>query len=812
MTARLFHGWMTANEGVLAGTVTDVANTKSFSVQGRLLLPFAARLWGSGSVVQYESAVDKLATQMLPAFTIPITVECRYDNLLNRVILQSNRTIDGVTFNPASQTAFGFEASYSNWNVITGSRAPHYVFTSTYGRARDTDLYEAESKTTELFADSGRVYSIGRIEPGLYRDWMITNESRANVFIDAQETLNSPNITYPWERFLKNIRKSSDIFVLFDLSNEDLQEKATIQYEDREAVYALTEQSFNLRPQMPKDDFGNLFNVNVKTRAYFPKHRDAKLFPPGSACQRPGNISAVYPENESFGVSASLDPTSGFLVFEIDYEDTDPSNPNRYDIFFGTNPALETPIFEDVPNGTTPVFVSSNGSGGSFLSASVSAFFPFSDNAVYYSKIVASNQCGSRTSEIFSFEAIGSEVNLERLDDISFSRASIATDKTNGIGFVDYFAEKYGNNELRRVTNKLFLASWSTGFPTANWYLFEGSRQNLIKQTENFDVSPWSRLGTASYLTGGFIDAFNSSSAWQIATSGSDTVSRVVQSANTQGATDEFLSCSFAVDVRGPETKDANVAGGEGVWAMSKDNPAFRPAGTGSFFLRNVLDTERVSFVNGITETVDIVDLRPSLGWSATGAGFGGLPAGDRDAIYASPQLELGCFPTSYIPNPSNDVATRQSDNFQARMPNQWHQEAGNIFMVHALPEYSSDEFIAETKRTGVTASHLIQIEDNLGIYLLNNAGNPDFRTSVGDSWNGIVGALSWERGDRLSLALDNSISEIRFYKNEVQQGAGGYTGGFSPVSGSDMMWIGSENGTDKHFNGALRFQLFLLS
>lgn len=458
MTIRLFAGFSTYDTGLPAGTVKPYVpspfNTWTFN-HGQFFIPFSME----ENWLQISGACDTLAQQLTDAVGFPATYTCYYDNQLNRVVLSSSIQNDQITFNSIAQSIFGFSSSYSTWRMITGSIPPSFVFSATQlERAKDTEVYEQDAFISEKRADNGKLYSIGRLSPSKRRDWTFLNEPKENVFnIFASGTI------YTWERFVKDIRKSSMPYVLI----QDVNNKQLLSAEDREAVYILDAESVGFKPQQLYPDYEELWNIPIRNLVFFEKHRDEKAYPPGSVCQLPGIITNINPTN---GELLFFAPDE--LVWSSDF-DYSGSNPNKYIVYI----KKDSPSFSTFPQ-YYPLTKSSQ---------SLAATHKTGGN--WYWRIVGYNQCGSRVSEIFNYQTVGA----------SLSQSTITTDLApylfaSGSGqafsgtFTNHTFDFYDRNEPRDIASKVN--------QDGNWIIVESNIANAFREHDLFSM-----IDNSSYLT-----------------------------------------------------------------------------------------------------------------------------------------------------------------------------------------------------------------------------------------------------------------------------------------------------------------------
>lgn len=276
---RLFSGFSTDDIGLLRGTAqkADGSSVLSWEVQGEFFLPFEVPGMGTEASPQFLSAIKTVQSDLtgLP-LSVPTTVfELRYDNAINRVVLTTSDSVWQITFNNASQKTFGFNASYSSVTIVTGSKAPYFVWSSTQDRrALDSFPYEFSAPVTERIADSGRTYSIGRRDFEKRRDWEFQLEPESNVFAAASSSLEP----YNWERFIKNLREAPTPFLLM----EDVT-GSTVDYSDREALYEMRGDMYAFNPKsVGSTDYHSYWNIPVRTREHFAKGQLAAEFGGGT--------------------------------------------------------------------------------------------------------------------------------------------------------------------------------------------------------------------------------------------------------------------------------------------------------------------------------------------------------------------------------------------------------------------------------------------------------------------------------------------------------------------------------------------------
>lgn len=370
MAIRLFSAFSTLDIGQLRGTARSGSSgtTYSWTIDGNFFLPFGAIGFATGSF-QYSGAVNRL-TDTLTSTMSPsgVIFNVRYDNVQNRCILSASETMNLMTFNSASSRVFGFDLSYTNQKIVTGSRAPWFVWTATQGqRRRDSFPYEESSYIEERLADSGRAYSVGRVDIEQRRDWEFALEPKSNVFSQFSSSVEP----FGWQRFINNLREGPTPFVLM----EDVT-GSSVSWEDREAMYEMTAQGALFAPKSEGEtDYHEYWKIPVRTRLHFPKHKDLLENKPGLPPVFPDLPTVIYPTNG----------TSSIPVGTVVLSWSQAANADFYNVYLGT---------DDTPDIGELIKITSQ----NFFSASV-----VSGTITHYWRVDPWNDNGLRTNDVWSF-------------------------------------------------------------------------------------------------------------------------------------------------------------------------------------------------------------------------------------------------------------------------------------------------------------------------------------------------------------------------------------------------------------------------
>lgn len=405
MIIRLFSGFSTQDTGFFAGEAQAASGSSvvTWRSDGQYFIPFGVLNLGSGSYF-YSGAVQQLEDDLNGlSLTVPATIwEVRYDNAINRIVISCSNAPYRIEFNASLQRTFGLNQEYFSpqSKVITGSRAPFFVWTSTQERrAKDTHVYERNSFVNERVSDSGIAYSIGRRDVEKRRDWEFQLEPKSNVYAYAS----SSTEPFTWERFIKNLRERPSPFILM----EDVT-GSTIYWDDREALYEMRAETMNFRPARTSDtDYHDYWNIPVRTRVHEIRHRDRKEEPPGVAPVYPGLTTLLLPV---LGVSRAGDvpTTSEVLSWSA------APNASYYNVFFGIDSSPDSSEFI----GTTT---------NTFFTASVS------NTGSHFWKVQAVNDDGLSESSVSEFYVGGSSSLINDIDNVVTSTIYL----TGAGGFVE---------------------------------------------------------------------------------------------------------------------------------------------------------------------------------------------------------------------------------------------------------------------------------------------------------------------------------------------------------------------------------------
>jgi hypothetical protein len=209
-----------------------------------------------------------------------------------------------------------------------------------------------------------------------------------------------------------------------------------------------------------------------------------------------------------------------------------------------------------------------------------------------------------------------------------------------------------------------------------------------------------------------------------------------------------------------------------------------------------------------ITMTGDIVD-------TATGAGTyrfhvrartdnsGNYQGDNTDGIYIwGPQVELGAFPTSYIPT-SGSAVTRAADNAQIKYDG-WYDNSSSVkpstfvgkFQVY---DFGATRMVAE----GSDGSTLKDFSMNT----LANSSNFQFahRYTASDSYDSTIGAgITINTPTTFAFSYDGTGGDITGSANRSTPNVGLDDLGTTSQAGGDRMRIGSRGNNSLYLNGTI--------
>jgi hypothetical protein len=183
-----------------------------------------------------------------------------------------------------------------------------------------------------------------------------------------------------------------------------------------------------------------------------------------------------------------------------------------------------------------------------------------------------------------------------------------------------------------------------------------------------------------------------------------------------------------------------------------------------SILLKNANSDTTISNVSGLTATTEWQ--RFSITGTTTGATTGarieirgsvnGAPAG---MVFWGAQLEVGAFPTSYIPTTASTV-TRTADNASMTGSNfsSWfNPNEGSISVVVSRPPSLEDtRYILSIDRGSFADGFFISKQ-------LNSQSTARIRVDNGDTFGNVGDGVSWQGGISRRLAFGYSLASSRF-------------------------------------------------
>lgn len=253
MSYRIHSAYSSNTLGAIAGYVASGSAFRTFQIQGNYFTGFSAS-------VDFQSYKDFLVEFQNALRTVfpETSASFRYDWDSNRIILSSSIATTWQ-FQSGAQNVLGFNANYSTTtNVITGAKAPYYIWISSNpNRTDDSEIYEQEQIYTERIADSGRTYSVGQTRTCFYRDWIFNYEPKENVFVEKAETTN----TFTYDVFLEELRKGPTPFVIFN--DEDV---SSPDYSQRDGLYEMRSEGYTFKPESVMSDYYDFWRIQFLTR------------------------------------------------------------------------------------------------------------------------------------------------------------------------------------------------------------------------------------------------------------------------------------------------------------------------------------------------------------------------------------------------------------------------------------------------------------------------------------------------------------------------------------------------------------------
>lgn len=303
----------------------------------------------------------------------------------------------------------------------------------------------------------------------------------------------------------------------------------------------------------------------------------------------------------------------------------------------------------------------------------------------------------------------------------------------------------------RRVSEGVWSSLFADGTPipdaTLKGYLAEGSRTNLCLQSNTFSNASWTKSGGIA-ATQNTTGPDGATSGWQMTGSGAQAISQTFTATAAAWTASLFIakttgSTSYPVISleRSPNaaiyTFDPNT-GTMTAWT-SRD---------GGWSI--LASTARVESFNSawwrisITATITAADYTlvwfPAAGGTATYAGptIGGAGSPDTNKFFGA-QLELGSFPSSYIPTTMAAV-TRAADSDSYATSGNFSDTAGTIYFETEAASWAN----ASGRIVGDAAEGILASSSNSGVQVYDgtntvngSAGSPSGQISAAVSWSG---------------------------------------------------------------------------
>jgi len=336
----------------------------------------------------------------------------------------------------------------------------------------------------------------------------------------------------------------------------------------------------------------------------------------------------------------------------------------------------------------------------------------------------------------------------------TFARTSAATDGAPEVGIPAGNLSSYSSGVLRDVSAKVGVAS-------DYWYLLEGARTNLVLRSLSPAEAGWGPAGTAT-LTGSQADPFGGTSAARVESPSGNNMylTTIVSPPMVPTAHSAFVR-------QGP---------GTGVYQFTAINPEQAVGGTVG------PDWIRVGFV-----TTPNANNQHRAGDAGNRSLTGGLPAGDRDAVYYGFQLESGAFPTSYIPT-TGVAVTRQEDQLAINLPAAW---TSNKLIFEYVPEHDEQAVIDGLQcifmLDDATASRGVVMNQDGGVARIIVTDG----TAIAEvQFSSAFITSGFTAGDTIRLEIDWDNQFVRLFVNGQYEDASYFVGGtasLAPYTGTQF-------------------------
>lgn len=222
---------------------------KRVDLSGRFFPFFSASIGG----IDYQSAMEYVTNEMRAQLSAS-QFTMSFDYQAGRFLVSCS--VGGLVFGGHFRRVFGFEDIALSATLVTGSRDPYFVWTSTEETfTRYSEVFEDISPQRQSVADDGMVFATSTANNANYDyiKFQFTNEPKWKVFAYASSSLTP----YTWENHVQEMR-SFRPWVLFPTLTG-----STIHYSDRHSTLQFKGNDARFKPQKMFKDVYRYWNVDV---------------------------------------------------------------------------------------------------------------------------------------------------------------------------------------------------------------------------------------------------------------------------------------------------------------------------------------------------------------------------------------------------------------------------------------------------------------------------------------------------------------------------------------------------------------------